>query len=382
MKYIPYGRQFIDDADKKLVLESLSNNLITTGPFVEKFERKIKKYLKCKYSYVCSSGTAAIHLAMLSIGLKKDDIILMPAVNFIASFNMAKNMQLKIYLIDVDEHTGQITPNKILECIKKNKLKKINALIVMYNGGYPLYSKSFYDLKKKYNFFIIEDACHALGSEYKYGNKLFKIGSCKHADISTFSLHPLKTITSGEGGIITTKSTKIAKNIKLYRSHGISRNKKNYWRYDVLKHGFNYRLSDINCSLGLSQLKKISLFLKKRKLIYEKYSNELENFNSNLIIPKYPKTIKPSFHLFLINIKFNNLKKNKDHFMKYLVKHNILAQQHYIPIYKFKIYRENVYNFFGSSEYFKNSISIPIFVNLSIQQQNKIIKTIKNYFKR
>jgi dTDP-4-amino-4,6-dideoxygalactose transaminase len=382
MKYIPYGRQFIDDADKKLVLESLSNNLITTGPFVEKFEKKIKKYLKCKYSYVCSSGTAAIHLAMLSIGLKKDDIILMPAVNFIASFNMAKNMQLKIYLIDVDEHTGQITPNKILECIKKNKLKKINALIVMYHGGYPLYSKSFYDLKKKYNFFIIEDACHALGSEYKYGNKLFKIGSCKHADISTFSLHPLKTITSGEGGIITTKSTKIAKNIKLYRSHGISRNKKNYWRYDVLKHGFNYRLSDINCSLGLSQLKKISLFLKKRKLIYEKYSNELENFNSNLIIPKYPKTIKPSFHLFLINIKFNNLKKNKDHFMKYLVKHNILAQQHYIPIYKFKIYRENVYNFFGSSEYFKNSISIPIFVNLSIQQQNKIIKTIKNYFKR
>ena len=382
MKYIPYGRQSIDNADKKLVLKSLSNNLITTGPFVEKFERKIKKYLKCKYSYVCSSGTAAIHLAMLSIGLKKDDIILMPAVNFIASFNMAKNMQLKIYLIDVDEHTGQITPNKILECIKKNKLKKINALIVMYHGGYPLYSKSFYDLKKKYNFFIIEDACHALGSEYKYGNKLFKIGSCKHADISTFSLHPLKTITSGEGGIITTKSTKIAKNIKLYRSHGISRNKKNYWRYDVLKHGFNYRLSDINCSLGLSQLKKISLFLKKRKLIYEKYSNELENFNSNLIIPKYPKTIKPSFHLFLINIKFNNLKKNKDHFMKYLVKHNILPQQHYIPIYKFKIYRENVYNFFGSSEYFKNSISIPIFVNLSIQQQNKIIKTIKNYFKR
>ena len=380
MKYIPYGRQYIDNADKKLVLKSLSNNLITTGPFVEKFERKIKKYLKCKYSYVCSSGTAAIHLAMLSIGLKKDDIILMPAVNFIASFNMAKNMQLKIYLIDVDEHTGQITPNKILECIKKNKLKKINALIVMYHGGYPLYSKSFYDLKKKYNFFIIEDACHALGSEYKYGNKLFKIGSCKHADISTFSLHPLKTITSGEGGIITTKSTKIAKNIKLYRSHGISRNKKNYWRYDVLKHGFNYRLSDINCALGLSQLKKISLFLKKRKLIYEKYSNELENFNSNLIIPKYPKSIKPSFHLFLINIKFNNLKKNKDHFMKYLVKHNILAQQHYIPIYKFKIYRENVYNFFGSSEYFKNSISIPIFVNLSIQQQNKIIKTIKNYF--
>jgi len=381
MKYIPYGRQFIDNTDKKSVLKALSNDLITTGPFVERFEGQIKKYLKCKYSYVCSSGTAAIHLALLSVGLKKDDIILMPAINFIASYNMAKNMQLKVYLVDVDEYTGQITPNKILECIKKNKLKKINALIVMYHGGYPLYAKNFYDLKKKYNFFLIEDACHALGSEYKSGKNFFKIGSCKHADISTFSLHPLKSITSGEGGIITTTNTKIARNIKLYRSHGISRNKSNYWKYEVIKHGFNYRLSDINCALGYSQLNKISSFLKKRKFIYKKYFNEFKNFNTNLIIPKYSKTIKPSFHLFLININFNNLKKNKDHFLKYLVSRNILAQQHYIPIYKFKIYKEKKYNYLGSNKYFKNSISIPVFVNLRIQQQNKIIKTIKNYFK-
>jgi len=381
MKYIPYGRQFIDNTDKKSVLKALSNDLITTGPLVERFEKQIKKYLKCKYSYVCSSGTAAIHLALLSVGLKKDDIILMPAINFIASYNMAKNMQLKVYLVDVDEYTGQITPNKILECIKKNKLKKINALIVMYHGGYPLYAKNFYDLKKKYNFFLIEDACHALGSEYKSGKNFFKIGSCKHADISTFSLHPLKSITSGEGGIITTTNTKIARNIKLYRSHGISRNKSNYWKYEVIKHGFNYRLSDINCALGYSQLNKISSFLKKRKFIYKKYFNEFKNFNTNLIIPKYSKTIKPSFHLFLININFNNLKKNKDHFLKYLVRHNILAQQHYIPIYKFKIYKEKKYNYLGTNKYFKNTISIPIFVNLKIQQQNKIIKTIKNYFK-
>ena len=188
MKYIPYGRQLIDKSDKKLVLNSLSNDLITTGPFVEKFEKELKKYLKCKYSYVCSSGTAAIHLAMLSIGLKKDDIILMPAINFIASYNMAKTMDLKIYLVDVDEYTGQITPNKILECIKKNKLKKIKALIVMFHGGYPEYLKQLNDIKKKYNFCIIEDACHALGSEYKYNKKFIKVGSCKHADISTFSL--------------------------------------------------------------------------------------------------------------------------------------------------------------------------------------------------
>jgi len=215
MDYIPYGKQFIDKEDKKSVLNSLSNDLITTGPLVEKFEKELNKYLKCKYSYVCSSGTAAIHLAMLAIGLKKDDVILMPAVNFIASYNLAKIMQLKVFLVDVDEYTGQITPNKIIECIEKNKLIKISVLLTMYMGGFPENVQNLYTLRNKYKFLIIEDACHALGSKYLYKKKVFKIGSCKHADISTFSMHPLKTITSGEGGIITTNNLKIAKNIKL-----------------------------------------------------------------------------------------------------------------------------------------------------------------------
>ena len=381
MKYIPYGRQIINKNDKKLVLNALSNELITTGPYVKRFEQSLKKYLKCNYSYVCSSGTASIHLAMLSIGLKRGDVILMPAVNFIASYNMAKTMNLKIYLVDVDEYTGQVTPNKILDCIKKNKLKNIKALVTMYHGGYPENVKKIYDIKKKYKFLIIEDACHALGSEYKYKNILYKIGSCKHADISTFSLHPLKTITSGEGGVITTNSSKIAKNIEIFRSHGILRNKKEHWKYDVLNHGFNYRLSDINCALGLSQLNQISIFLNKRKNIYKKYVNELENFNKDLLIPKYSENIKPSFHLFLINIKFDRIKKNKDDLMRYFVKNNILAQQHYIPIYKFSVYKERLKNYPGSEKYFKNSLSIPIFVNLNIKQQNKVIKTIKNYLK-
>ena len=380
MKYIPYGRQFIDNNDKKLVLSALQNDLITTGPFVKKFEKKLKKYFKCKYSYVCSSGTAAIHLAMLSIGLKKDDTILMPAINFIASYNMAKIMQLNVYLVDVDEHTGQVTPDKIIECINKNKIKKIKALITMYHGGYPENVSKFYDIKKKYNCFIIEDACHALGSEYIFKNKFYRVGSCKHADVSTFSLHPLKTITSGEGGIITTKNSKIAKNIILFRSHGILRDKKMHWRYDVIKSGFNYRLSDINCALGLSQLAKVNFFLKKRKKIYEKYLNELKNFNSNLIIPEYSKNIRPSFHLFIINILFKKLNKNKDHFMKYLMDKKIIAQQHYIPIYKFSIYKRKNISFNGSKKYYDNSISLPIYVDLDKKKQDQIIKTIKNYF--
>ena len=381
MKKIPYGKQLIDKKDKKLVFDALSNELITTGPIVKRFELKLKKFFKCKYSYTCSSGPAALHLAMLSAGLKKNDTILMPAINFIASYNMAKIMNLKVYLVDVDKLTGQITPDKIEECIKKNKLKKLKALVIMYHGGYPENSKNFYKLKKKYNFLIIEDACHALGSEYFYKNQLYKIGSCKHADISTFSLHPVKTITTGEGGIITTNNFNIAKNIKLYRNHGILRAKKNYWEYDIVDHGFNYRLSDINSALGLSQLKKINKFLKQRKKIYDYYISEFTNFNSYFKTPKYSNIGKFSFHLFLINIEFNKLKKNKKHFMRYLLGNNIITQQHYIPIYKFRAYKENSRYFPGAEKFFDNSLSIPIFVDLSFAKQKFVIKTIKDYFK-
>ena len=152
MKIIPYGKQYIDQKDKKAVFNSLSNEYITTGPIVKKFESRVNEFLGCKFTHTCSSGTSAIHLAMLSLELSQNDVILMPAINFISSYNMAKAMKLKVYLVDVDEHTGQITPDKVIECIIKNRLKKIKALIVMYHGGYPEYVKDFFNLKKNINF--------------------------------------------------------------------------------------------------------------------------------------------------------------------------------------------------------------------------------------
>ena len=163
------------------------------------------------------------------------------------------------------------------------------------------------------------------------------------------------------------------------------KNRKKHWKYDVLKHGYNYRLSDINCALGLSQLKKIRIFLKKRKKIYEKYFTELNKFNSNLILPKYNKNTIPSYHLYLINIQFNKLNKEKNHkdyFMSYLFKNGIIAQQHYIPIYKFKVYKKKIVHFCGSEKYFNNSVSIPIYVNLNHKEQIRIIEIIKKYFNK
>jgi len=380
MRVIPYGRQFVDSNDIKEVSKALKQDLITTGSYVKKFENKISNFLKVKYALSCSNGTAALHLAFMAINLKKNDVVIMPAINFIASYSMAKFMNAEIYLADVDSLTGQMTPKTLLDCINKHKIKKIKTVITMYLGGYPENVIEFYKIKKKYKFFLIEDACHALGAQYFYNKKFIPIGSCKHSDITTFSLHPVKTITSGEGGLVTTNNRLIYKQISLLRSHGIEKNKKFHWKYNISRPSFNYRLSDLNCALALSQLKKINKFLNYRKKIYYFYRNHLKTNNKFINFPNYISA-KPSYHLFLISINFKRTKE-KDEFLKFLKKENIYCQFHYIPIYKFKLFKEKInLNFFlGSDKYFKNNISLPIFYNLEPFLQKKIINKINTFF--
>ena len=256
IKIIPYGRQYIDQSDINLVSTSLKQDMITTGNYVKKFENKTSKFLKAKYTLSCNSGTAALHLAFCAVGLKKNDVIIMPAVNFIAAFNMASNLGANIYLADVDSATGQMTPKTLINCINKYKLTKVKVILTMYMGGFPENVFDFFKIKKKYKCILIEDACHAFGAKYYAQDVQYKIGSCNHSDISIFSFHPLKPITTGEGGLLSTNSKKFYNLAKIFRSHGIIKNKKKYWEYDVIKSGYNYRLSDINCALGISQLKK------------------------------------------------------------------------------------------------------------------------------
>jgi len=379
MKCIPYGRQFIDRSDVKEVSKALVQDFITTGNYVKKFEDKVSSLLRVKYALSCINGTAALHLAFMAINLKKNDVVIMPAINFIASYSMAKFMNAKVYLADVDSLTGQMTPKTLLRCINKNKIKKIKAIVTMYLGGYPENVTEFYKIKKKYKFFLIEDACHALGAQYFSNKKFIPIGSCKHSDIATFSLHPVKTITSGEGGLVTTNNRIIYKQMNLMRSHGIKKDKNFNWKYNISRPSFNYRLSDLNCALALSQLKKINKFISYRKKIYDFYKNHLKK-NNFINFPNYT-SVKPSYHLFLISINFKRTKE-KDEFLKFLKKKKIYCQFHYIPIYKFKLFKEkiNLNFFFGSNKYFKNNISLPIFYNLELFLKKKIINRINEFF--
>ena len=383
MKTIPYGRQYIDSHDIRIVSKALKEDLITTGRYVKKFENKISNFIKAKYVAACNSGTSALHLALMAIDLEKNDVIIMPAVNFIAVYNMARLMNAKIFLADVDPLTGQMTPETLLECIKNNKLKKIKAIVNMYLGGYPENVIKFYNIKKKFNCFLIEDACHAFGAKYLFSKKFLFVGSCKHSDISTFSLHPVKTITSGEGGLITTNNKVFYNRIVSLRSHGINKDKSYHWKYNLSRSGFNYRLSDINCALGLGQLKKINKFLNYRKRIFNIYKVELKKNINTAALPSY-RISKPSYHLFLISINFKKIRSTKDKLLKFLRKNNIFCQYHYIPIYKFKLFNQkiNLKCYKGTEFYYKNTISLPIFYNLNISFQKTIIKKIKFFLNK
>jgi dTDP-4-amino-4,6-dideoxygalactose transaminase len=383
MKTIPYGRQYIDSQDIRLVSKALKEDLITTGRYVKKFENEISDFLKVKYAASCNSGTSALHLALMALNVKKDDVIIMPVINFIAAYNMAKLMNAKIFLADVNPLTGQMTPKTLSECIKINKLKKIKAIVTMYLGGYPENVIEFYNIKKKFNCYLIEDACHALGSRYLFNKRFLPIGSCKHSDISTFSLHPVKTITSGEGGLATTNNKLFYNRIVSLRSHGINKDKNFHWKYNLSESGFNYRLSDVNCALGLGQLKKINKFINYRRKIFDLYKIELKKIINKITFPSY-KISKPSYHLFLISINFKKIRSTKDKFLKFLRKNNILCQYHYIPIYKFKLFNKKInLNFYRGAEfYYKNTISLPIFYDLNINFQKKIINKIKTFLNK
>jgi dTDP-4-amino-4,6-dideoxygalactose transaminase len=306
----------------------------------------------------------------------------MPSINFIAIYNMASFMNAKIFLADVEPLSGQMTPKTLEDCIINNKLKKIKAIVTMYLGGYPENVNEFYSIKKKYKCYLIEDACHALGAEYFYNNKYLHVGCSKHSDIATFSLHPVKTITSAEGGLVTTNNKVFFDRIVSARSHGINKNKNFHWKYDIKKRGFNYRLSDLNAALGLSQLNKINRFIRYRRQIFNFYRSELKNYKNLIKFPTYNKN-KSSYHLFLVSINFNQIKSNKDKILKFFKKNNILGQYHYIPIYKFSLFKKKLnLNFFkGAEYYYRNTLSLPIFYNLDFNLLKKITKKIKFFLR-
>ena len=384
-KVIPYGRQSIDKSDIKSVTKALKSNYLTTGPLTKIFELKFKNYVGSKYAVSCSSGTSALHLALLSLNIKKGDVVVLPVINFIASVNMAHILGAKIYFADVNKINGQMTPETLQMCIKQNNLKKIKAVITMYNGGSPNNAKEFYKLKRKYNFFLIEDACHALGAKYDKSANL-KVGSCRYSDLATFYLHPIKSMTTGEGGIISTNKKDLYNKIALLKNHGIfKKNLKriNNWNYEIILPGYNYRLSDISCALGISQIKKLNKFIFKRNKIFNFYKKRLSTLNNLILLPSKNNNQLSANHLFVIIINKKKLKISRELLMQKLYIKGIISQVHYIPIYKHPYYKKLCEGaFHGAKSYFANCLSLPIYPDLKLVELKKIVSTLEKILKK
>ncbi len=379
---INYGKHFIDRSDIKYVTKTLNSNWLTQGPKVKIFENKLKKFLGSKYSLVVNSGTAALHLACISIGLKKNDIVLTTPITFLSSINSALYLNAKPVFIDINPKNYCLDLDKLekkLQELKRRK-KRVRALIVTDYAGQMCDWIRIKKLSKKFKFYTINDNCHSLGSKY-YNDQGYAV---KFADIATHSFHPVKIITTGEGGCLSTNNSEIYKKAIELRSHGVIRTdnlKKRYgnWYYSMNSLGYNYRMPDVNASLGISQLKKIKKFIKKRKLIAKEYFNGFKS-NKNIILPFIDKFCDHSFHLFPIQINFKNLRISKKNFFNIMLKNGINLQVHYIPIHLQKYYRKKFYfpkNSLPEAEkFYSNAVSLPVYYSLDKKMVNKIIKNI------
>ncbi len=382
-RFLPYSRQNIDNRDIKSVIQVLKSDFITQGPNINKFEKEFAKYVGARYAVSCATGTAALHLSCLALGLNSKSSLLTSSITFVASANCAEFLGAKVYLTDVDKDTYCMCPTSLEKLLKKNK---IDVVVPVHMSGHSSDMKKIYRLKKKYNFKIIEDSCHALGGKY---NK-YKIGSCKYSDVSTFSFHPVKPITTGEGGMITTNNKQIYEKLLIYRTHGIIKDQKkflnkknafdkkivNRWYYEMIDLGYNYRLTDIQSALGLSQLKKLDEFTVKRNKIAKRYDEGFKK-NKNIITPKVNKNINHAYHLYTILINFKKIGKTRNEIMTELFNNKIGSQVLYIPVYEQpyynKKYKFKIKNFKNSQNYYNQALSIPIFPDLKLKEQNYII---------
>jgi dTDP-4-amino-4,6-dideoxygalactose transaminase len=372
-KTIPYSRQSISSSDILKVNHVLKSDYLTQGNFVFNLEKKLNKIVKAKYSILTNSGTSALHLSCLSLDLKKNDIVWTVPNTFAATVNAPLLCGAKIDFVDIELDTFNIC----LKSLEKKLLTKVpKLLIVVHFAGLSPDMQRINFLAKKYKFKVIEDASHSFGGKYR--NE--PIGNCNYSDISTFSFHPVKTITSAEGGLITTNSKQIYKKIKLYREHGIFKKKtKRYNGYDQKDIGFNYRMSNLHAALLQSQIKKIRTFLKRRHKIKKLYDKELDGYE--ILTQKKNKFSDSTNHLYVIVVKKFKKKLNRDKFINILKrKHNIYSTLHYPALNKQLYFKKYSFpNLKNSAYYSNNALSLPIYPNLSEKNLKKIFKILKMY---
>ena len=376
-KQISYSSPYLTNEEIEAVVSVLNTNALSQGPVVDTFEQRSQSVFGAKYALACNSGTAALHMAYSALGVSPSAGVITSPITFLSTANAAKFCGAPVHFADVDPITGLVTLEKIKKSVEEASFP-VRVIAPVHLGGQVCEMEAIRNYANSIGAFIVEDACHAPLAMYTDAEKkVFMVGACHHSDVATFSLHAIKHITTGEGGLLLTNCNDILRKSKLLRSHGLTRDSKEFKNplegqsphyYEMQSLGWNYRISDINCALAITQLEKLKKNITRRQKIAERYINKLIDLpHVELPNVSFENGCSNAWHLFILLIDFEKLGKSRAHLMSQLKEQGIETQVHYIPLYKQPYYQNSMkgYSFPGAEAYYERCLSIPMYFGLS-----------------
>lgn len=393
-RFLPYGRHQIDEDDIAAVVSVLRSDSLTGGPLVAEFEQAFAERVGASFAVACANGTAGLHLAAMALGLGPDDAVIVPTLTFLATANAARYVGAEVVFADVDPATGLMRPTDLQEAHARAATRKARAVIPVHLNGQCVDMESVAELAGRHGMRIIEDACHAIGATYRTrSGEEVRVGACRDSDMAVFSLHPVKTIAMGEGGVVTTNDPDLHAALLRLRNHGMVREasrfvqrdeafdadgQPNPWYYEMPEPGYNYRASEIHCALGLSQLRKLDRFLARRRELADAYDNALKPLAP--LVQPIPRAAgcMGGWHLYVVNIDFSSSKMTRATLMRRLLDKGIGTQVHYLPVHRQPYYRSRYGNtqLPGADIYYASCLSLPLFPAMSNGEVERVVATL------
>ncbi len=392
--FLPYGRQSIDVDDVAAVVSVLKGDWLTTGPTVEKFERAFAEEVGARYAVACSSGTAGLHLAAMALGLGEGDRVVVPAMTFMATATVVRHVGAEVVFADVDPDTGLLDRASFSGALDDALAAGIKAVFPVHLSGQCVDMGMVAGLAREHDLAVVEDACHAIGTTYENQGKSTAVGACRHSNMAVFSLHPVKVIAMGEGGVVTTNDEGLYERMRRLRSHGITHDaarfenldlafdgdgKANPWYHEMAEPGFNYRASDIHCALGLSQLRKLRRFVEKRAALSERYDELLAPLAPTLRPVSRVAGCRPAWHLYVVLIDFEAAGLDRATVMNRLKTAGIGTQVHYIPVHRQPYYQQRYggHRLEGAEQYYRRCLSLPLFADMTTVDVNRVVEELR-----
>jgi len=391
-RFLPYSRQSIDESEIDAVVRVMKSDWLTTGPELGKFETEFADAVQARHAVACSSGTAALHIALLALGIGPGDHVVVPSISFLSTANVVRHVGAEVVFADVDPDTGLITPETLQDALRRSETAPA-AVMVVHMAGQVADMKAIGDIADAHSLKVVEDSCHALGGTGQQGEP---VGSCRYSDMATFSLHPVKTIAAGEGGVVTTNDAELSERLKCFRNNGVIKSgfentdqalaedgTVNPWYYEMPEPGFNYRLSDIHAVIGRMQLKKLNAYVERRRDLARRYDTLIAGL-SPAVEPKGRVPCGHAFHLYTVAIDFTAAGMDRAHLMHALREMGIGTQVHFIPLHR-QPYYEKRYgkpDLPGADDWYCTVLSLPLFPAMADTDVDRVVDTLKQILAR